>query len=168
ISAESDGPGKGSRISVRLPLLAASAVPAPPAQASPARQGVGRIMVVDDDIDAGESMEVLLGLYGYEVQRAVDLSSALEVARRLKPQVVVLDLALPGANGFEVARRLRAMPEMSHRVHYLALSGFGQPQDFMQSHEAGFTHHLVKPADPVELDHILKTLLQGGAAASGE
>jgi two-component system CheB/CheR fusion protein len=165
IRAASEGPGTGTTITVRLPLLAMSSLPARAAPECLPGPGAGRIMVVDDDVDAGESMEVLLNLFGYEVQRAVDLASALEVARRLKPQVVVLDLALPGADGFEVARRLRALPEMSHRVHYLALSGFGQPQDFRRSLEAGFTHHLVKPADPAALDEILKTLLKEGAAA---
>jgi two-component system CheB/CheR fusion protein len=129
---------------------------------APAAPGVGRVMIVDDDVDAGESMEVLLDLFGYDVQRAVDLPSALEVARRLKPQVVVLDLALPGADGYEVARRLRALPELEDGVQFLALSGFGQPHDFRLSKEAGFAQHLVKPADPVVLDGILKTLLGGG------
>ena len=90
-----------------------------------------------------------------------DLATVRTLVADEPAPILVLD-------GFEVARQLRALPELSHPVHYLALSGFGQPQDFQQSLEAGFTHHLVKPADPVALDQILKTLLQEGSATSRE
>jgi two-component system CheB/CheR fusion protein len=163
ITAFSDGLGRGSRIVLSLPMLGAAPRPVLPVEAQEREPGSGRIMIVDDDIDGGESLEVLLAMYGYEVKRAVDLDSALEVARLLQPQVVILDLALPGADGFEVARRLRLLPEMDGQVHYLSLSGFGQPHDFRNSLEAGFVSHLVKPMDPVKLDRIIKSLLKDAA-----
>jgi len=161
IRASSGGRGRGSRISLNLPLLPAASIPAP-APAQPANEsGKGRVLVVDDDVDAGESMVILLGMYGYKVERAVDLPSALDVARRLLPQVVILDLALPKADGFEIARQLRALPEMGSDVSYISLSGFGQPHDFQRSEQAGFAHHLVKPMNPSELNRLLKALLEG-------
>jgi two-component system CheB/CheR fusion protein len=167
IHAFSDGRGKGSQIVLRLRLLPQSAVPVPVERPADTENGSGRVLIVDDDVDAGESMEVLLGMYGYQVERAVDLNSALAAARRLRPHVIILDLALPGADGYEIARRLRALPEVDDNARYLSLSGFGQPHDFNRSREAGFAKHLVKPMDPAELDRLLKTLLKEDRDSAG-
>ena len=160
IHASSSGGGTGSRMTVRLPLLPKSSIPAPVQMSNDKAPGKGRVLVVDDDVDAGESMVILLGMYGYQVERAVDLPGALDAARRLRPQVVIMDLALPKADGFEIADRLRAMPEMGSEVSYISLSGFGQPADFRRSQEAGFVRHLVKPMNPAELNRLLKALLE--------
>ena len=160
IRASSGGRGEGSRISLYLPLLPAASIPAPVPAIPSDEHGRGRVLVVDDDVDAGESMVILLGMYGYQVERAVDLPTAVQAARGLLPQVVILDLALPKADGFEIARRLRAMPELGDDVSYISLSGFGQPRDFQRSQQAGFAHHLVKPTSPSELNNLLKGLLE--------
>lgn len=167
IRASSDGRGSGSRISIYLPLLPTASIPAPAPAQRPDERGGGRVLVVDDDVDAGESMVILLGMYGYQVERAVDLPSALQAARGLLPQVVILDLALPKADGFEIAQRLRALPELGAAVSYISLSGFGQPRDFQRSQQAGFAHHLVKPTSPSELNRLLRALLEGGHDPSG-
>jgi two-component system CheB/CheR fusion protein len=122
-------------------------------------------MVVDDDVAGAESLVVLLRLYGYKAQRAEKLDDALKLARRFRPQVVLMDLALPGADGFEVARRLRALPEMDKNAAYIALTGFGQPEDFRRSEGAGFLHHLVKPVNPADLDKLLRKALESVGAA---
>src|SRR5690606_14287991 len=100
------------------------------------------------DPEAAESTVVLLRLLGYEVEGAADLEGALEAARRLRPQVALLDLALPHADGYEVARRLRALPELADGFSVVALSGFGRPEDFQRTAQAGFARLLVKPVDP--------------------
>ena len=80
---------------------------------------------------------------------------------------MILDLALPGADGFEIARRLRALPELDGKTTYISLSGFGQPHDFRKSQDAGFERHLVKPVNPGELRSILDRLLQPGGDSHG-
>jgi len=160
IHASSSGGGTGSRMTLHLPLLPKSSIPGSPQRNDDAAPGKGRVLVVDDDVDAGESMVILLGMYGYRVERAVDLPGTLDAARRLRPQVVIMDLALPKADGFEIADRLRALPELGSDVSYISLSGFGQPGDFQRSQEAGFVCHLVKPMNPAELNRLLKGLLE--------
>ncbi|MBC7793763.1 MAG: response regulator [Clostridia bacterium] len=159
IEVHSDGAGKGSEFLVRLPLLP---VTGKPANTGGLKQegGTGRVMIVDDDADAGESMAVLLNIYGYDVERAFNLESAMQVGSAFRPQVVLMDIALPGADGYEVARRLRAMPAIERDTIYIAVTGFGSPEDHRRSEQAGFAHHLVKPVDPVELDAILKQALK--------
>jgi two-component system, chemotaxis family, CheB/CheR fusion protein len=163
IEATSDGAGKGTEFVVSLPLLPKAKRPtqaAPPAEDGAA----GRVMIVDDDVEGGESMTVLLKLYGYDVERATDLHSALQVGQSFRPHAVLMDISLPDADGYEVARRLRAMPEVGRKVIYIAITGFGQPKDFQRSEEAGFAHHLVKPVDPNELDQVLRRTLAGRAS----
>jgi two-component system CheB/CheR fusion protein len=163
IDASSKGEGQGTEFTVRLPLLREA--PRPAQEALPSSDGAtGRVMIVDDDVEGGESMAVVLGIYGYEVQRATDLQSALQVARAFRPQAVLMDISMPGADGYEVARRLSAIPEVGRDIRYIAVTGLGQPDDFRRSQEAGFAHHLVKPVDPNELDHILRQTMDGRAS----
>jgi two-component system CheB/CheR fusion protein len=163
IEATSDGVGTGCEFVVRLPLLPESSAPMPLEQPAESRVATGRVMVIDDDAAGAESLVVLLRLYGYDAQRAENLESALNLARRFRPQVVLMDLAMPGADGYEVARRLRALREMDKNAAYIALTGFGQPEDFRRTAGAGFSHHLVKPVDPADLDKLLrKTVRQAG------
>jgi len=165
IEARSDGVGKGSEFTVRLRLLPAAKVRRAAQKGSDTVGGTGRVMIVDDDREGGSSLDVLLRLYGYEVEHAVDLNAALQLARRLRPQVVLMDVAMPDADGYEVARRLRAMPEMAAGASFIAVSGFGQPDDFRRSAAAGFARHLVKPVDPAELDAVIKRELAAARAA---
>ena len=161
ISARSDGPGKGSEFLVRLPRAAPGTdeVPPPPAAAAggvaplPAR----RILVVDDNKDAVESLALLLVIGGQTVATARDGLDALAQFTAFVPDVVVLDIGLPGLNGYEVARRIRSM-ESGKRVILVALTGWGQDEDRRRTVEAGFDHHLVKPVDFDALKALLASL----------
>jgi two-component system CheB/CheR fusion protein len=158
VQASSEGLGKGCEFVVRLPLLPVSALPAPAPAPEAGTGGKGRILIVDDDADSNESTTMVLRLYGHEVESATGLEGALEHARQLRPQIALVDLALPRHDGYEVLRRLRAMPEMRD-AKYVAVSGFGRPEDFQRTHQAGFERLLVKPVDPQELDRVLNMLL---------
>ncbi len=158
VEAHSEGRGKGSEFVVRLPVV----TPADHALSPPvveAGHGHGRVLIVDDDIDGGQSLSMLLELDGYDVALATGLASALEQARILRPQVVVMDVAMPEADGYEVARRLRQLPQVDAKVAFVALKGFGQSSDALRSEREGFAGHLVKPVDPNRLGHLLRELL---------
>jgi CheY-like chemotaxis protein len=151
VTAHSDGPGKGSEFVVRLPapaegrkreLLRQQPGDPPPALPSAAR----RILVVDDNVDAAESLAVLLRLEGHEVRVAADGPSAVAAAQAGPPQMVVLDLGLPGMDGYEVARQLRALPETKDAL-LVALTGWAQEEDRRRCQEAGFDGHLAKPVE---------------------
>ncbi|HRO58278.1 MAG TPA: PAS domain S-box protein, partial [Burkholderiaceae bacterium] len=159
IEARSEGIGKGSEMTVRLPLIASVPALVEASSERPASTGKGRILIVDDDRDVGDSLRVLLQVYGFEAEHAANLHAALEAARRFKPQLALIDLAMPGADGIEVLKRLRLLPEMNG-AHYLSLSGFGSPKDFARSSRAGFAHHLVKPVDPMKLIELCGTLIE--------
>jgi CheY-like chemotaxis protein len=113
-----------------------------------------RVLVVDDNPDAADSLALVLRLAGQEVQTAYDGPSALQRARELRPALVFLDLGMPGMDGYEVARRLRGEPELCGAV-LVALTGWGQEEDRRRSAEAGLDHHLVKPADPAAVQRLL-------------
>ncbi|MBN9522720.1 PAS domain S-box protein [bacterium] len=161
VSAESPGPGKGSTFTVRLPLAPGAPQPA---ESAPSGGVTGRrlaVLVVDDNVDAAESMSVLLGLQGLEVRTAHDGPEALRVLGTYRPDVVFLDIGLPGMTGYEVARRIRESG--AHRgVTLAALTGWGQEEDRRRSQAAGFDHHLTKPVDPADLQRVLS-----GVAALG-
>jgi two-component system CheB/CheR fusion protein len=105
-----------------------------------------RILVVDDHEDAAESLATLLRLLGHEVRVAADASEALDVVSAFQPDVALLDIGLPGMDGYELARRLRRLPGLD-RILLLALTGYGLDADRRRSQEAGFDGHLVKPVD---------------------
>jgi CheY-like chemotaxis protein/anti-sigma regulatory factor (Ser/Thr protein kinase) len=158
VTVRSDGPGQGSEFVVRLPRAAVVVDVVPGAgAASTARAGTlpaRRILVVDDNKDAVDSLALLLSLVGQHVVAAHDGLDALAQFERFDPDVVVLDLGLPGINGYEVARRIREA-HLGHRVTLVALTGWGQDEDRRRSIIAGFDYHLVKPVD----FEALKTLL---------
>lgn len=156
VEALSTGVGRGSEFVVRLPLLPEAKIVTSAPRKSPEVPGSGRVLVVDDDVAAGGSLAVVLRLFGYEVEHAVDLESALRLGADFRPQAVVMDIALPHTDGYEVARRLRALPHLSPHTAFIGVSGFGQQEDFRRSEAAGFIHHLIKPIEPAELDEILK------------
>jgi two-component system, chemotaxis family, CheB/CheR fusion protein len=159
VEARSEGTGRGSEFEVRLPRLARQPAPQPRPAKRPEGQHA-RILLVDDDLEAGESLAIVLRLMGYDAQFASDLPGALAAARALHPDIAVLDVAMPGTSGYEVAERLRTLPEMAEATAYLTLSGFGQAEDFKRSEQAGMARHLVKPVDPEELDAVLQVLMQ--------
>lgn len=163
VTATSEGVGKESEFIVRLPLLTEALEPVTVDTKAEVERGTVRILVVDDDVDAGESMAMVLRLWGYDVAFANDVASTMAQAKSSLPQVVLLDIAMPEASGYELAERLRLLPEMADAT-YVAISGFGQPEDVKRSERAGMARHLVKPVDPRELDGLLKSLL---AAAGG-
>jgi CheY-like chemotaxis protein len=118
-----------------------------------------RVLVVDDNRDAAESLEMLLRLMGAEVHSASDGRSALEAMRRHRPSVVVLDIGLPDMDGYEVARQARLEP-WGGEPALIALTGWGEEEDRRRSREAGIDHHLVKPVDFAALEKLLRGLPQ--------
>jgi len=155
LTAASEGEGRGSVFTLRLACAAKDSAAPPAAQAPPsAIPPPRRILIVDDNVEAALTLAELLALDGHETHVAHDGPSAVEAARRLSPDVAILDIGLPGFDGFEVARRLRAEPEL-RRLLLVALSGWVQPDDRARSREAGFDHHLAKPVQLKSLELVL-------------
>jgi signal transduction histidine kinase len=155
LTAASEGQGKGSTFTLRLPVEAPAVTPSeppPPVLVPPVMPR--RILVVDDNVDAALTLAELLGLDGHDAHVAHDGPSAVESARRLCPDVAILDIGLPGFSGLEVARRLREEPSLAG-LFLVALSGWVQPEDLVRSREAGFDHHLAKPVDVGTLVRLL-------------
>jgi PAS domain S-box-containing protein len=152
IEARSEGAGRGSEFTVRVPR-AASDQPRASLPASARKEGCAirrRVLVVDDNIDAAESLGMLLRQMGHEVRLAHDGGAALEAADRNPPEILLLDLDLPKIDGYGVAERLRRDSRFK-RLRVIALTGYGQDSDRARSREAGFDEHLVKPIDPEAL-----------------
>jgi two-component system CheB/CheR fusion protein len=164
VSAHSEGPGKGSTFVLRLPL-AARTIEADPAQddKAPALPAPAprRILLVEDNVDAAESLTMLLGIEGHRVLVAHDGSGALKIAEAQAPEIVVLDIGLPDMDGYELARRLRDSKPTSKAL-LIAVTGFGQAADRARSAEAGIDHHFVKPVDLKALQDVIRTHFQQG------
>jgi CheY-like chemotaxis protein len=148
IEARSAGLGHGSEFRVSLPLtqtkaMAQDAQP-PVARQMPARSR--RILVVDDNEDAAESLQRILEIYGHTVRAVGDGSAALEALETFRPSVVLLDIGLPDVDGYEVARRIRATRH-GHNICLCAITGWGQAEDKRRAREAGFDEHMTKPVD---------------------
>jgi PAS domain S-box-containing protein len=149
LRAASEGPGKGATFELRLPLLK-GARPEPAAsreEPKSVRLPAKRVLVVDDNVDAAESLAMMLSAMGHDVEVAHGGRAALERARAARPDVVLLDIGMPDLDGLEVARRMRREPALRH-VRLAALTGFGQKGDIERSRQAGFDEHLVKPVSP--------------------
>jgi signal transduction histidine kinase/DNA-binding response OmpR family regulator len=153
VQAFSEGLGMGSELVVRLPAVAAERGEVPEqspeteeSSMSDGESAARRVLVVDDNADAAGTLAMLLRLGGHEVRVAHDGNAALEAARPFAPEVVLLDIGLPGLDGYEVARRMRSRPETAGAL-LVAVSGYGQEEDRRRSREAGFDHHLIKPVD---------------------
>ncbi|HUS24865.1 MAG TPA: PAS domain S-box protein [Candidatus Binatia bacterium] len=155
VEAHSDGSGQGTLVSVRLPLVAApvARISAAGAARLPAGSAV-RTLVVDDNRDAADTLGALLRQQGHDVAVAYDGPAALEAARAHPPALVLLDIGMPGMDGYEVARRLRAMPGMERAI-IAALTGWGQERDVQRSVQAGFDRHLVKPPKPGLIEQLI-------------
>ncbi len=168
VAAHSDGPGKGSEFVVWLPILigAGTAWPAPPEriERTPTTPG-HRILVVDDNHDAANSLAALLRMRGHEVCIAHDGVRAVEDAATLSPDLILLDIGLPGMNGFEAARRIRER-RTDRRFMLVALTGWSQDDDRRRSREAGFDAHLVKPVAIEDIEALLGRLPQTGESGS--
>jgi len=157
IEAHSDGLGRGSEIVVRLPFepqIQSAAAEAVGAAHSTDGNSPRRILVVDDNVDTAQSMALLLRLKGHRVEVAHDGPAALETARSFEPEIVLLDIGLPGLDGYEVARRLREEARLSHAL-LVALTGYGQEEDRRRARYAGFDYHFTKPVDPTVLYRLI-------------
>jgi two-component system CheB/CheR fusion protein len=148
--------GQGTTFTIRLPTLSAPgrALPARGREARAAPAGRQRVLVVDDNIDSATSLATLLNLSGNETRMAHDGVEAIAAAERFRPEVVLLDIGLPGRNGYDVARHIRAQG-WGKSALLVAITGWGQDEDRRRSEEAGFDAHLVKPIDPVMLEQLL-------------
>ena len=154
LEAKSEGANRGSEFVLRVPLSQAPVRrEAPPAEQRAALPR--RILVVDDNVDAATTLDVLLRSLGHETRVAHEGMTALEIAREFRPQVILLDIGMPGLDGYEVARRLRAMNH-GRTFRIVAITGWGQEADRLRSKEAGFDLHLVKPVDPGVLVSVLE------------
>jgi CheY-like chemotaxis protein len=145
--AASSALGQGSEFVVRLPVVPPPPPqpPSPPAKAQPTGPCL-RVLVVDDNVDTVTTLAMLVQESGHDVRTAYDGSAVLEAALDYRPNVVLLDIGLPGLDGFEVAKLLRRQPALQHAV-LVAMTGYGRESDRQSSREAGFDHHLVKPGD---------------------
>lgn len=173
VEARSLGPQQGSELVIRLAAApaegrATSGRQEPAGSESPARETSAsamsaepanprRILLVDDDLDAARSMKMLLEREGHDVQLKHDGESALEAIAQAPPDVVLLDLSLPGIDGYEVARRVRANPARQH-IPLIALSGWGRNEDIQRAREVGFDRHLLKPVELRTLTRLLAEL----------
>ncbi len=156
IEASSAGMGQGSIFTVRLPIFQqASKWDVPPQNLIEGLSGSKhRILVVDDNKDAGAALSLLLGVMGNTVRTANDGFEAIEIATSYRPNVILLDIGMPGMNGYDVCRSLRSQSWAANAV-VVAITGWGQPEDYRKSSDAGFDHHLVKPVAPEALTQLL-------------
>jgi signal transduction histidine kinase/ActR/RegA family two-component response regulator len=160
VAAYSDGAGEGSRFTVWLPRCAAAEDLTDAAREGPCRAVASsalKVMIVDDNVDAAQSLALLLEAEEYCVSVEYDAHAALKRARLEAPDVLLLDLGLPEVDGYELARRLRNLPGTRNAV-LIAVTGYGQDEDRRRSHAAGFDHHLLKPVDPTQLMALLAEL----------
>ena len=151
--------GRGSEFVLRLPVMSTAAPPTPAIDIETAvPNGPSlRILVVDDNVDAADMLGLLLKASGHEVRKAFDGLAAVQAALDFRPDVVLLDLGLPGLDGLAVAKRLRQEPTLKG-VMLIAVTGYGQAIDSQRSHAAGFDHHLTKPASFARVEQILATV----------
>jgi signal transduction histidine kinase/CheY-like chemotaxis protein len=154
VQAASEGPGKGAAFVVRLPAVPASVETVPAVSDAPAGREHGHVLLVEDSADAREILRMILELSGYLVTCAEDGPGGVAAALRCRPGAALVDIGLPGYDGYEVARRIRAAPEGAS-VLLVALTGYGQPADRRRAEEAGFDLHFVKPVDPSRLIALL-------------
>jgi PAS domain S-box-containing protein len=160
VTATSPGEGLGSEFTVRLPLVRAE-------QSDDAGTGVTmpidivpnamRVLIVDDNVDAATSMMLFVRMWGYDVRTAHDGTSAIDAALGYNPDVILLDIGLPGIDGYGVAERLRSVEPLAGAT-LVAVTGYGREEDRVRSHAAGFLHHFVKPVNPTKLKELLATI----------
>ncbi len=162
VRVSSPGPGLGSEFTVVLPLadVAPATTEAEPADTRQSSQPGRRVLVVDDNCDSADSLATLLRLFGHDVRAVYDGKQVLSVAKNYSPDLVLLDLGLPGLNGFEVAKQLRLITALKD-VFIVALTGYGTEEDRRQTHTAGFNAHFIKPIDIASLQVLLRDSKNG-------
>jgi PAS domain S-box-containing protein len=157
VEVRSEGLGRGSEFTVRLPALA-QRPEALPGDAHPLGVTAGgqprRVLIVDDNVDAADSAALLLRMWGHQVHTVHDGLSVSQAVRDFRPEIILLDIGLPGMTGYEVAKHLRAQPALDSLV-LAAMTGYGQDEDRRRSQEAGFNYHLTKPLDPTKLEALI-------------
>jgi signal transduction histidine kinase/DNA-binding response OmpR family regulator len=162
VRAYSAGLNQGSEFVVRIPMTTMSApllpLPGPTMAAREPLPAAAKILLVDDNIDAADSLGLLLRSRGHEICIAYDGHSALQAAGAFRPDFILLDIGLPGMNGYDVARALRRTPELEKPI-LVAVTGYGNEADVRQAMDAGFDHHLVKPVNPEILPELFTSLL---------
>ena len=163
VTARSEGLSRGSEFEVRLPLLRdeARALERRKAARDPGRK---RLLLVEDNPDIGETLRDLLQIFGHRVELAGDGLRGVQLALATRPDAALVDIGLPGIDGYEVARRLRAT-DAGKEIVLVALTGYGRPEDRERAIQSGFDAHLVKPVDPDELNQLLATLSERRQAA---
>jgi CheY-like chemotaxis protein/anti-sigma regulatory factor (Ser/Thr protein kinase) len=168
VEAHSRGAGRGSMFKVRLPCISAVGAKstAPVVEPAPAPSVGRRVLVVDDNVDAAESIAMYLRLEGHEVKVVINAYHALPAAAVFAPHAVLLDIGLPGISGYEIARRLRQQPAHEAAV-LIALTGYGQKDDRERAASAGFDYHFVKPADPSAVQAAIERGRASGSQSSG-
>lgn len=159
VEVSSPGPGKGSVFTVRMPRIEAPSAISRTTQPALEAKVRRRVLIVEDNADARESLRTILELSGHEIYEAGDGASGVERARALRPDMALIDIGLPALDGYEVARQIRSMPG-GRGIFLVALTGYGQPRDRQQAQEAGFDAHLVKPVDI----HRLSAIIESAAA----
>jgi signal transduction histidine kinase len=156
VEARSNGPGAGAELVVRLPLATARSVPGPERGEADGGSAQGRrVLVVDDNVDAAESLCDVVVFLGHAAEAVHDGATAIARVREQHPDVVLCDIGLPGMDGYEVARTIRAEPGLAG-VRLVAVSGYAQPEDRARARSAGFDAHVAKPADPADIGRLLQ------------
>ena len=171
VAASSDGPGRGSVFTVTLTRVPMPQVLQTPTQASHNDVSSRRVLIIEDNRDAREMFRIMLELSGHEVLEAEEGLSGLELLKSKRPDVAVIDVGLPGLNGYEVARRFREEPD-SGGVMLVALTGYGTPEAQERSRKSGFNYHLIKPVNGEALEEIMREAasarMRSGAGAPAE
>jgi len=160
VSASSDGPGHGSVFTVRLPRIPMPHAPQTPTPVEHHDISSRRVLIIEDNRDAREMFRIMLELSGHEVLEAEEGLSGLEMLKSKRPDVAVIDVGLPGLNGYEVARRFREEPN-SGAVMLVALTGYGTPEAQERSRKSGFDYHLIKPVNAEALEEIMREATSG-------
>jgi CheY-like chemotaxis protein len=165
VEAASPGRGQGSTFTMCLPLAAERNAPSAYTDKVRAEDRLSlRILIVDDNLDAAESLAICLELEGHRTQRAGDGNAALAIAAEFQPQVAILDIGLPGMDGYELARCLRSQSGSGPVPLLIAVTGWGTEEDRRRAQEAGFDLHLVKPIDPEKLNRFITGVAAGESA----
>ncbi len=152
---ESDGPKEDATVTIAHPLAAAPATSSRAAADLPGSGAPRRVLVIEDNVDAAETLRDIFQLHAHVVEVAYSGPDGLAKARAFKPDVVLCDIGLPGMDGYAVARALRAEPAFVH-VALVALTGYAEPEDVARAQDAGFDAHLVKPAGIQALLHVVE------------
>jgi two-component system CheB/CheR fusion protein len=156
VKALSKGKGRGSEFIITLPVEISPSLKRVSNRPSPDSRVKRKVLLIEDNADAAESMRMLLTLSGHSVSTAVDGPQGIELAEKVRPEIIFCDIGLPGSmNGYDVAREIRRRESLAG-VYLIALTGYGQPEDIRQAEAAGFDLHLVKPAGPDTLEEAIE------------